>query len=625
MKLLLKGEAQEVASEMLATEKDNISLYHEVDDIYNMKSTLTPELGALDYVHDSVTTDPHDAIRAGMRVYSSLEPSMKIEPKGRNEDTKQRYNDLETWVKHQYYLASFRGKNTTDAVLLSAIKYDIVVGQVEYLPWTEQMGLSGVHPNQVLATERYGQFVVNIFHPSNAFARFNKYGPAAVLIRNVITVRQAIQDWGVAGKKLDKASMPEVNKEKKYVTIYDYNDYDQRIVWGVFQDSKREVSDPTGDSVLMMKKKHDLPFLNFVVERGSEGDDRVPLLHSIIKAKQYETMNALDTAVITEALSMSWAPRYAIMGPNGEQVRVIYGNPGKPIILDEGQTIQELRPPVLDVGLLSLAQEQQMRMDKSTVSRVLQGAPVPGGTAYQTINLSTKSAIKALMPYKNLSERAMGGVAYDMLKWKHYTKDEIEFMEETITGDDVPINRIIIKVKLTEDVTIDHQAIVTTMVQLVQVLGMPKEKALEYAGENDPTGLLVMKYEEMWEEMYLQAEMKYEVIEVEKLAMLKQMGLTQLAELAAAGDPEIMEILKQLQAALVQSQKIQEAEKAKGKGSAKKPRGKGNPPDQSSPPKRPGADGDKMSPGSGGQSTTVVDNAASAEGRGQKDRGGTPI
>ncbi|MBW8034511.1 MAG: hypothetical protein FVQ79_02275 [Planctomycetes bacterium] len=623
MKLLLKGEAQEIAAEMLATEEDNISLYHEVDDIYNMKSTLTPELAALDYVHDSVTTDPHDAIRAGMRVYSSLEPSMNIEPGGRNEATRERYNNLETWVKHQYYLSSFRGKNTTDAILLSAIKYDIVVGQVEYLPWTQKMGLSGVHPNQITATERYGEYVINIFHPSNAFARFNKYGPASVLIRNVVTVRQAIQDWGEAGKKLEKGSLSEANKEKKYVTIYDYNDYDQRIVWGVFQGSMRGVSDPTGDSTLMMKTKHKLPFLNFVVARGSEGDDRVPLLHSIIKSKQYETMNALDTAVITEALSMSWAPRYAIMGPNGEQVRVIYGNPGKPIILEDGQTIQELRPPVLDVGLLSLAQEQQMRMDKSTVSRVLQGAPVPGGTAYQTINLSTKSAIKALMPYKNLAERAMGGVAYDMFKWKHYTKDEIEFMEEIIKGDEVPISRIIIKVKLTEDVTIDHQAIVTTMVQLVQVLGMPKEKALEYAGENDPTGLLVMKYEEMWEEMYLQAEMKFEVIEIEKLAMMKQMGLTQLAELAAAGDPAIMQILQQLQAALVQSQKIQEAQN--GKGSAKKPKGEGNPPDQSKPPKRPGAGGDKFSPGSGGQSTTVVDNAASAEGRNQADRGGTQI
>lgn len=96
---------------------------------------LPKSVAKLKWIHKVVSTDPHDALRAGTRVLSSVEPRIKVHPMGTDEEARALANKTERALSWHFKNASRRRRaSILRDVVLSALLYDEVVAQVVYLP-----------------------------------------------------------------------------------------------------------------------------------------------------------------------------------------------------------------------------------------------------------------------------------------------------------------------------------------------------------------------------------------------------------------------------------------------------------------------------------------------------------
>ncbi|MCW5887937.1 MAG: hypothetical protein KIT07_07400, partial [Anaerolineales bacterium] len=510
---------QTIASHMIAADRERDEMLRAMDAMWHNRWQLPPPLQAVGWVHKVVSTDPHDAVRAGTRVLSSVAPRITVQPLG-GRSARSQAERIERALAWHFRNASRRRRaSVLRDVVLSALLYDEVVAQVVYLPAQQQaaqwLGAGAPHA----AAQRFGPFAIIVRNPQDVHVRYSDWMPEAVLLKQLMPLDEALAFWGQALASQLKQARPAgrggpVRKSAAFthVSVYDYMDTQQRTVWAVPQSDASALADPGGTpeagARLILQEEHGLGFLPWAAKVGGTtlhrgSHQRIPLLASIYQSRQWDTQNIVETLLASEVIAYAAAPRLKVEGPSAE-VDVDYGEPGRIVHVPPGHQLNPLAAPGLDESLARIAERVAERMGKSTVPRVLQTADFPLGAAFATLNLATQSGIKSLTPYKELAQDALAEVFQLMLNWVQHSQQPLEAhisqrgRSETITLDPrkLDLSQVLIDVELTADVPTDRMARINAASMAVRDLGYSRERALEQIGETDAKEVMAQAEQE---------------------------------------------------------------------------------------------------------------------------------
>lgn len=522
---------QTVAQAMIEADRPRDEMLRAMDAMWQNRWSLPDNVAGLRWIHKVVSSDPHDAIRAGTRVLSSVGPQVKLQPMGTGGPNRARADKIERALGWHFRNASRRRRaSVLRDVVLSALLYDEVVAQVVYLP--EQAAALQAFKGEagrLEAARRYGPFAIIVRNPQQVHVRYSDWMPEAVLLKKLMRVQEAADFWGTKARKLLEASEPRPAKGRgrkraalEYCTVYDYMDAAERVVWAMPQDGGGSMLGPTGgeegiDGIEILREEHGLGFLPWAAKVGGTtleegaGQQRVPLLYSLYTSGAWETQNIVETLLTSEVIAYAAAPRLKIEGPT-DSVEVDYGEPGRPAYVPPGHALSPLSPPGMDQSLAVVAQRVAERIGKSTVPRILQTGDFPSGTAFATLNLATQSGIKALTPYKELAEDALAEVFTLMLHWVRHSGEPLvagdaagrEGRPLIVKPSEIALDEYFVEVELTADVPTDRMARINAASLAVRELGYSRQRALEQIGEADPQEVMRQAEQEELEALELE-------------------------------------------------------------------------------------------------------------------------
>lgn len=520
---------QEMAQEMIQKDRGRDRMLAAMDAMWQGRWQLPESIADLRWVHKVVSTEPHDAIRAGTRVLSSANPRINVQTLLSGEAGQLQSDRLERVLAWHLKQASRRRRaSVLRDVVLSALLYDEITAQVVYLPH-QQKAIAGLNSEErnPMAVNQYGPFAVLVRNPRQVHVRYSDWMPEAVVLKKLMPAADVLNFWGKRAEGFAKAYSSKHLAKMPYVSLYDYMDHENRVVWALPQEDPGSMQLPMGDDsvagIEILREAHGLGFLPWVARVGGTtlSDEaehqRIPLLYSVYQAGQWETQNILESLLTSEVLAYAAAPRLKVEGP-GDGVEVDYGEPGRMAYVAPGHQLSELAPPGMDSGLAEIAERIGARIRKSTVPRILQTGEFPSGTAYATLNLATQSGIKSLSPYKELAEEALGDILMQMLCWVDQQQMPLQAFSGrrgegecniSIPAGGFDLRNVFVEVNLTPDVPTDQLARINAAAVAVRELGYSKRRALEQIGENDPDAIQREAHQEALQALALmQAQQK---------------------------------------------------------------------------------------------------------------------
>jgi hypothetical protein len=482
---------KDYADKMVENDVDRDRAFLAYKKMYHCDYDLPSELSKIAWIHKVISTDPHDAISAGTRVLSSLAPKPKVTPLAPDEDNKERANEIERNLSWQLKSANRRRPAPVEADMVqSALTYSAVAAMVVDLDWQiKQIDAMGKDVKRWEIARRYGRFKVNTYCPLDVHVRYSDMMPEAVLLRQTRSAQSVLDEWSAGNQKLKKLA-----KDFKDVTYNYLMDYDDVVIWCTSRDGG-------DDEMVIMREKHDLDFLPWVAMMGGSTLESKPehqyhaLLYSVYQSGQWDTQNSVETLLVSEAISHAASPMYIEEGASVETTEVNAMEPYKIAKVPPGNTLKPAAPNNIDTALHTIADRIGGRIDKSTVSRILQNADVPAGTAFATLNLATQTAVGALKPYKELAEQALSEMFMLMMLWSKHTGEPLEAygmgkkdlgMNYSIDAKTISPKNLYIDVELTPDVPTDRQQRGNTAVMLNKAGMLSKESGMDDMGVDDP-------------------------------------------------------------------------------------------------------------------------------------------
>lgn len=506
---------QNTAEEMARLDQEKDQMMAAMEAMWQGRWHLPEEIAGLRWIHKVVSTDPHDALRAGMRALSSTAPRIHAMLAGAGaEETGDQIERALGWFFQQANRR--RQASVLRDIVLSALMYDEVVAQVVYLPHQiRAVQAAGGDTRWLQAARRYGQFAILARNPRQVHVRYSDWMPEAVLLRRVMPAQEVAAFWGQQAGPLAAALDADTEGHLRYATVYDYTDLEMRVVWAYLHEAQAALApaaelDGGAPAYEIVRAAHGLGFLPWVAKVGGTtlaqdpAHQRIPLLYSVYQAGQWETQNILETLLTSEVIAYAAAPRLKVEGPT-DGVEVDYGEPGRMAYVPPGHDLSTLPAPGLDESLGVIADRVQRRIDKSTVPRVLQTADFPAGTAFATLNLATQSGLKSLTPYQELAEQALAEICMQMLLWIAH---EGEAVTATVRGrgrspvqvaldpQQVELESLTLEVELSADIPQDKAQRIEAAALAVRELGYSRARALAYIGESDPEAILAESREE---------------------------------------------------------------------------------------------------------------------------------
>jgi len=511
---------QELATDMIEADHPRDEMFQAMDAMWHAEWELPWEAANMSWLHKVVSTDPHDAVRAGTRVLSSVEPRIKLQPTAPLRENMEKADSIERALGWHFKTAARRKRSSVlRDVVHSALLYDEIIAQVVYLPYQikELESFKGEDKRMEMAL-RYGPFSIIVRNPQHVNVRYSDYMPEGVLMRRVIRLHEAMNFWGSKAKKLQRESGLKKNAGMNWVTIFEYQDLDARVVWGSLHESANDPMVPNVQKgIEILREDHKIPFLPWIARAGGSNlfpdEERVPLLYSIYQADQWETQNMIETFVASEAIAYAASPRYKKISASPDSIKVDHTEPGGSVDVFPGEDFVPLDNPRINDDLMLVGDRISNRIAKSTVPRVLQTGDFPSGTAFATLNLATQSGVKSLNPYKELAEQALSDIFVQMLYWIDFAggdDGETAFVSKpqevqsdptdptagieqkpmaeqiTIRPGDFDVETLFIDVELTPDVPTDRMSRINAASIAVDKLGYPRARGMEQSGVADP-------------------------------------------------------------------------------------------------------------------------------------------
>lgn len=556
-------------------------MFEYMENSFQSNWSLPEELVGEDvkWIHRVTSTDPHDAIRAGTRSLSTVMPEIQLLPLMDNDESRKLANQVERALKWQFQQASERREvKVLSDIVLSALLYDEVIISVWYLP--EQIKILKkwkVDPDRLEHAQRYGDYIIKVHNPRDTIVEYSDLFAERVLFKSIVPVTEVIDYWGERANELADLTLEEQYQDHNYCTVYDYSEVGgHRAVWCYMQEDNNFIHNAKAEGAIeLLNVKEDYTFLPISAKVGgtslatSKTNQRIPLLWSVYNSGQWETQNILETLLASEGLAYSVSPRYAVNNEyDNEDVDMDFRDPARIVNLKRGQSMQDLRPPQLNDGIQVLADRVAGRMEKSTVPKFLQSGEFSGNFA--SSNLASQSAMKSLTPYKTLAESALAEMFTIMLYWIHQSgkpltsyvpkqnalsrsEDGTPRLDVTtepivLNGDSsFDVKNIYLQVKLTEDAPSDYVAKINAGAMMVERLGYPYSKGLEYVGEQDPEALIELRSAE--EKIFAQREADAQAIVNET-----SLEVMQMQEELASSLQQVQEMIQQLEALAQQQQ-----------------------------------------------------------------------
>lgn len=518
---------QKLAENMIKLDEDRNDMNNKYDQMDHVDWEPDSELRKLWWFRATPSTDPHDALSAGVRVLSAQKEGLTLQPLAANTATKDKANDNErvlSWIMDQ--VNKRRQGTVQKSVIRSALKFDEVCALVVDLD--EQIKNKKVFEGDTKreeAARRYGRFMVNTYHPNDVHVLHSSLMPEAVLLCQVRKAKEVVKEWGKLAAKLKKAADNDEN-----VKYYYFQDYDDTVVWTT---GERE-----GNEVEIVREKHELPFIPWVIRVGGDIMEheqkhrRRPLLYPIACADSWTTQCIVKSLRVSEVVGYSgsaWVKEEGPMPIEGRSTEIESGDLGLIAQVTPGDTLTPLPPKGMDPGMREVDDMIQADVAKSTVANILQGGDVPAGTAFASLNLATQTAVGSLKPAKELAEYALADIYTLFLLYAHYTKNDIKGygtgkkdMGETyvIKADEIDPEGIYLSVELKPDVPLDRMQRANTAMMMVQAGIYSKERAMEDMGITDP--------DQVTQEMFFDrmTEARWQNM-IDTMAMQNQMAMQQ--------------------------------------------------------------------------------------------------
>ncbi|MFA5379505.1 MAG: hypothetical protein WC455_27355 [Dehalococcoidia bacterium] len=497
---------RKLAERMIQADRDRNLAFQGYEDMYHCKASFPNELNALPWFRKVVSTDPHDAIEGGTRIMTSTEPRITVMPLADDIDNKEEANKRERILGWHLKNSNRRRSNKVEAdIMRSALMYSAVAANVIDLDWqVKNVGAMGGNDKRWKAMRRLGRFQINTYNPKDVHVQRSGQMVERVLLCQKRSAQEIVDTYGTVPEGVKKLA-----EEDAAVVFYDYWDLDVHCTWC-------EPGNTYGRSgsegfVILPATPHDMPFIPWVaLMGGSTLEDKEehkyhPMLYSVYQAHDWDTQNIVKSLYVSEVIRNAGTPPYVESGPSEETTEVDAAGEMMVAKVPPANQLQALPRPTIDTSLLALDDRLTSKTEKSTMSRVLLGGDLPSGTAFETLNLMTQTALGALKPSKTLSEQALAEILTLMLLWAHYTGEGLEAYGTDkrndigavykVEADEIDPESLYIEVELNSDEPTDRQQRANTAVQLMQI-GYPKEYALQDMGVADPLKAIEQSYYE---------------------------------------------------------------------------------------------------------------------------------
>lgn len=491
-----------------------------------------------------IDTSPSDAVSKAVQVMASRPPRLKMMPAINNPEGRARANMIERVLKWQLTNSDrFRPRGVVSDVFESAALYDAVCLNIMDIEHQMSVVENEATRKKLERVRRYSRFIIQTYNPRDVHVRRSAYGVECVLLCQDRFAHEVVAEYPQAGRLLK-----EIADQGDTIQFYYYMDHEASCVW--------VLGDGVDGKPIVAPTNHDLPFMYWVALMGGTTLDVLeehryrPILYPVYTSDEWETKNMVDTLMTSDVIWKALAPVVAVEGAM-DDVPYEAGDPGRRAMqVPPGAAVKPLPPQQVDPGLFTISQDFKSRMMDSTVSTLLGGADIPSGTSFAALNLQTQTALGALKPAKELTEKALSEMFTLMLLWSSYTdvalnayndnrRSQMYGEEYTIEPDEIDEENIYITVELDPDEPTDKLQRANTA-SLLMNLGYPKKYALEDMGVEDPEQAMDIFYEERFEEVEIQ---KYEQGEMMALQAAQQeqmmqqqeaQQLAQQAELAGA-------------------------------------------------------------------------------------------
>ena len=532
---------QQLAEQLIEDDKGLHSDYEKYENMVHGRWELPGDLRDVPGIHKVVITDPYDALNTMRRILAKQLPRVKIHPLAPNLETK-RVTDM--WEKGLTWLydhtSDRRGIDLTSDLAWSAGLYGQIVGQVSYIPHEikSRQAFKG-DTGRLEQVLHDGPFIVELHNPKFTHVLRSSYGVEGVLTKKFMRASEALSFWGERADQLKAklTKMSDVEKYKATVTQYDWWNDKHRCTWILVNNPSTVISGPSDDgAITIFDEDHGLEFFPWfarITGTGFEHDVRYkinPMLKPVVDTGLYETANALETMIMSKAIKLFGRPSLKEEGLNPAEAQINYSpdNMGEILKAPPGNQVGELRQDVLDQALLAMADREAARMDKSTVSRLLQTGEFPSGMAASAINIVTQSAVESIGPHKRLAEQAIEDIIRLNLLWIH--KDGVPLVIDGAAGmnepqviidpNDINPNAIYVDVELTAVAPTDQVARANAGNMMAQ-MGYPMERVFEQMGETDPQQAM----KEARREQFMAAMHREKLADIELRIQAKQAQL----------------------------------------------------------------------------------------------------
>jgi len=195
------------SADLIEADKDNVKMMLAMDDMWNIRWALPPQIRALPWVRKKASSDPHDAVRAATRVLATVMPKLRLTPLAANIETRDRTDELERALMWHLSLAFNRRAKPLATMLWQAIMYDRICAQVVHLPNQQKSMQTFQEDKQRLKyAKRFGDFAVIMRDPKCVHAEWSDWMLERVVYGNMATLGSVKQFWGKQADTLKRAA-----------------------------------------------------------------------------------------------------------------------------------------------------------------------------------------------------------------------------------------------------------------------------------------------------------------------------------------------------------------------------------------------------------------------------------
>lgn len=592
----------------------------ELDDMVHFNLDLPPALSDLAWIRKLIDATPYLAWTAGRRVLSGQAHHLIFEPYEDSEEARRFSSRVEKALKWNMDMAMRRRASSREDVVGNALLYDEIVGQVIHLPTQIKAIKSlGGNASRQEAALRDGPFAVVLRNPQQVHVTYSDYMAEQVLTVACMTKKEIIDFWGDAAKEVYDSTGDDEADLYSTCVLYDYIDYDARVVWVMETDAEGTDKISSPDYTIMKPTKNDYPFLPWATVVGGTATDDNPeyqrhsLLYPLLAGDYWKTTSLLGTFVVSQAIAEMGRAKRKKVGPTPDSIRTEFAEPGIEALVKIPNDLVDLMDHPLDPGLKEAWDRFQGMSRAASVPDILMNAQATPGESYSGFNLRMQSAVGQLLPFKRLSERWWEKAYGLMLLWSHYTGTNLKGYGTgkngirepiDIDSEDIDPNNIQLTVELIQGKATDRLQTINGAVLLAKQANVPLRQVYEELEYEDPEAIR----EQYIHEQFDMAELTglIQKIQMEKSGALDQM-VTQRAQ----------QLIQQVQQQQMQQQQAQQQPMSPQQAGAM-----GAPP-ATGTPGMAGAEGQGMNPAMAGTPPAQMNPAANTrENQTGQSRGG---